>query len=189
MLHYLIIRVLKSVIFESQPAILLSLLVVARISRRNSRNESTHRSLLGFLDLLLEALIPMLQLNELLAHFVRVTVFFSVIALNLLVALIVGLRLLVLVLQLLRYLGKLQSFLALLNQLLLQLLVLNLHLLDDRISLLELFLDDFQLLRVGESVLGLDDFFKLLAQAGTLLNVELDLYLDLLLASRPYVFA
>ena len=38
-------------------------------------------------------------------------------------------------------------------------------------------------------MMPLDDFLKLLAQAGTLLNVELDLYLDLLLASRPYVFA
>ena len=176
-------------IFESQPAIFLCLLVVARIRRSYARNKSSYRSLFGLFHLLFEALVSVLQLNELLAHFVRVTVFFSVIALDLLVALIVGLRLLVLVLQLLCNLCKLQSFLALLNELLLQLLVLDLHLLDDRITLLELFLDNFQLLRVGESVLGLDDFFKLLAQAGTLLNVELDLHLDLLLASRPYVFA
>ena len=46
-----------------------------------------------------------------------------------------------------------------------------LHLCDHGIALLELFLDDFELLGVGESVLGLDDFFELLAQAGTLLNV------------------
>ena len=133
--------------------------------------------------------MSMLQLNELFAHFVRIAVFLLHFALDLLITLAICQSLLKLGIHPLSHFLELMAFLALHDQLLLQLLILHLHRLDDLVSLLKLFFNDFQLLRVGKSVFALDDFFKLLAQPGTLFDVHLDLDLDFLLARRANVLA
>ena len=170
-------------ILEGESAIFISLLVVARISRLQSRQDlACLGGRLHLFHLLLEALMSVLQLNELFAHFVRIAVFLLHFALDLLITLAICQSLLKFGVHPLGHFLELLAFLALHDQLLLQLLILHLHRLDDLVSLLELFFDDFQLLRVGKGVFALYDFFELLAQPGTLLDVHLDLDLYLLLA-------
>lgn len=79
-------------------------------------------------------------------------------------------------------LSQLPILIVFLAQALLQLCILLLHLCDHGIALLELLLDYLELLGVSKGVLRPNHFFKLMAQAHTLLHVELDLNLELLLA-------
>ena len=84
-------------------------------------------------------------------------------------------------------LSQLSIFIVLLLECHRNIAVLLLHLGYHGISLLELFLNYFELLRICKGILGPNHFLKLMSESCTFLHIELDFDLNLLLACASYV--
>ena len=134
---------------------------------------------LEVLDKRVQRLVLVLEVNEVLAHLVGLTLLLLHIPLEAQVCFASGLGFFEAPFYFLHQLGKLPVLFVFLGEGHREVLVLSLHLRDEGVTLLELLFDYLELLRVRKGVLGAHDFFELVAQASALLHVELDLHFDL----------
>ena len=157
------------------------------VSHRRHTYWSHRLTILVVFQELLQTIILILQINEVLTHLVSFSLFILDILLETLVALRCGLGFLHATLHVLHQLCQLPVLFIFLLECIRDVLVLRLHLTDDSVSLLELFLNDFEFLWVSECVLRSYDFLKLVSQSGTLIHVDLHFDFDLLQTRVPNV--